>query len=167
MTAAPAALQAADARYLIFMLGDEEYAVDVLRVREIVGPLPITRVPRTPAHVRGVINLRGKVIPVIDLRTRFGLPAPDHGPRTCMIVLQTGAAEYTALVDRVCEVLTIPGDDISETPSFGPGIDTGCLQGVARSGPKVRMLLDIDRLLTADELGAATALAADGAGSRA
>jgi purine-binding chemotaxis protein CheW len=160
MSASPAAVpQAASGRYLVFVLGGAEYAVDVLRVREITGPLPITRVPRMPPHVRGVINLRGQVIPVIDLRTRFGLEAVDHGARTCMIVLQAGAAEFTALVDRVCEVVTIAAGEVEETPSFGAAVDTAYLQGVVRAGPRVRLLLDIDRVLSVAELGAAAAVA--------
>lgn len=147
-----------DMRCLVFALGEEEYAVDVMRVREIVGPLPVTRVPGMPAHVRGVINLRGKVIPVIDLRTRFGLEAVDHGPRTCMVVLQAGEMEVTALVDRVCEVARIAAAELEETPSFGPSVDTSYLLGIARSGTRVRMLLDMDRVMSTDERAAATEL---------
>ncbi|HSJ24557.1 MAG TPA: chemotaxis protein CheW [Longimicrobiales bacterium] len=158
MAGAAGITASADVRCLVFMLGDEEYAVDVMRVREIVGPLPITRVPGMPAHVRGVINLRGKVIPVMDLRTRFGLAATDHGPRTCMIVLQAGGTEVTALVDRVCEVVSIAGGDVEETPSFGPSVDTSCLLGIAKSGERVRMLLDIDRVMAGDDRGGAADL---------
>lgn len=88
-------------KYVIFELGDEEYGVDVAMVREIIGPMPITRVPRVPESVRGMVNLRGKVIPIVDLRIRFGLEAVDHGRRTCIIVVQTAAAEFGVVVDRV------------------------------------------------------------------
>jgi purine-binding chemotaxis protein CheW len=147
--AAAAAGRAQPGRYLVFVLGEEEYGVEVLKVREIIGPLPITRVPRMPHTVLGVINLRGAVIPVVDLRVRFGLAAVDHGARTCMIVMLTAAGEVAALVDRVCEVSTIAAADIEPTPSFGPTVDMTCLQGVARAGQRVRMLLDIERTLAA------------------
>jgi purine-binding chemotaxis protein CheW len=151
---APGAVAVQGGRYLIFMLGGGEYAVEVLKVREIIGPLPITRVPRMPSAVRGVINLRGTVIPVVDLRIRFGLEAVDHGPRTCMIVVQTAGAEFAALVDRVCEVTTIAAEEIEATPSFGTSADTSCLLGLARTGPHVRLLLDIERALTERDLDA-------------
>lgn len=149
-----AALPAQEGRYLVFVLGGEEYAVEVLRVREIIGPLPITRVPRMPEAVRGVINLRGKVIPVVDLRVRFGLEAVDHGARTCMIVVQAGGAEYAALVDRVCEVALISQADIEERPALGASADEACLLGVARAGKRVRLLLDLERAVAQASAGA-------------
>jgi purine-binding chemotaxis protein CheW len=145
-------------RYLIFVLGAEEYGIEVLKVREIIGPLPITRVPRMPEAVRGVINLRGKVIPVVDLRVRFGLEATDHGARTCMVVVQTGAGEFAAMVDRVCEVATIAESEIEDTPAFGAAVDTDYLLGVAKLGTRVRLLLDIERALSQNELIALGAL---------
>jgi purine-binding chemotaxis protein CheW len=157
MATAAATVAAQGGRYLIFVLGAEEYAVDVLRVREIIGPLPVTRVPRMPPAVHGVVNLRGTVIPVLDLRVRFGLEPVDHGERTCMIVVQTAAGEFAALVDRVCEVATIGAADIEPTPSFGPAVDTDHLTGVARAGQRVRLLLDIDRTIGACAGGGCTA----------
>jgi len=138
--------------YLVFGLGDTDYAVEVGRVREIIGLLPITRVPRLPDSVRGVINLRGKVIPVIDLRVRFGLEAVDHGRRTCIIVLQAGGGEFGVVVDRVIEVAHIEAAGIEETPHFGAAIDTDYLLGVANNGPRVRLLIDMDRAVTQEAL---------------
>jgi purine-binding chemotaxis protein CheW len=146
-------------RYLVFVLGGGEYCIDVLKVREIIGPLPVTRVPRMPDTVRGVINLRGKIIPVIDLRVRFDLEAVDHGARTCMIVVQMGGAELAAVVDRVCEVATITEADIEDTPAFGGSIDTAYLLGVAKTGTRVRLLLDVERALAQHERSALGAIA--------
>ncbi|HSJ08578.1 MAG TPA: chemotaxis protein CheW [Longimicrobiales bacterium] len=154
----PAAAAVRAGRYLVFVLGSEEYGIEVLKVREIIGPLPITRVPRMPEAVRGVINLRGKVIPVVDLRVRFGLEAVDHGARTCMIVVQTAATEFAAMVDRVCEVAIIAEDDIEDTPAFGAAVDTDYLLGVAKVGSRVRLLLDIERALSQHELVSLAAL---------
>lgn len=141
-------------KYVIFMLGGEEYGVEVATVREIIGPMPITRVPRMPEWVRGVINLRGKVIPVVDLRLRFGLPAVDHGQRTCIVVVQTAGAEFGAVVDRVSEVATIGEAEIEDAPAFGTGIETAYLLGIAMHGTRVRLLLDIERTLTQREIAA-------------
>lgn len=148
-------------RYLVFVLGSGEYCIDVLRVREIIGPLPVTRVPRMPDTVRGVINLRGKIIPVVDLRIRFGLDAVDHGARTCMIVVQCAGAELAAVVDRVCEVATITEEEVEDTPAFGSSVDTTYLLGVAKTGTRVRLLLDIERALSHDERAAAAQLPLD------
>lgn len=138
--------------YLVFGLGETDYAVEVGRVREIIGLLPITRVPRLPDSVRGVINLRGKVIPVVDLRVRFGLEAADHGQRTCIIVLQAGGGEFGVVVDRVIEVAHIASADIEETPHFGAAIDTDYILGVANAGSRVRLLIDMDRAVTQEAL---------------
>jgi purine-binding chemotaxis protein CheW len=161
-----AAVAVQPGRYLVFVLGGEEYAVDVGGVREIIGPLPVTRVPRMPTAVLGVINLRGKVIPAVDLRIRFDLDAVDHGARTCMIVVQSGGSEFAAVVDRVCEVATIDPSDVEETPVFGAAVDTAYLRGVARAGPRVRLLLDIDRVLAHHEPGAVDDLARDAGAGR-
>ena len=146
-------------RYLVFMLGGGEYCIDVLKVREIIGPLPVTRVPRLPETVRGVINLRGSIIPVVDLRIRFGMEAVDHGARTCMIVVQREDSELAAVVDRVCEVATIAEADIEDAPVFGGGVDTTYLLGVARTGTRVRLLLDMERALAQHERTALGAIA--------
>ena len=145
--------------YLVFGLGNTDYAVDVGRVREIIGLLPITRVPRLPESVRGVINLRGKVIPVVDLRIRFGLEATDHGQRTCIIVLQAAGSEFGVVVDRVIEVAHIAAENIEEPPRFGADIDTEYLLGVSNNGQRVRLLIDMDRAVSQQELQLSTDLA--------
>lgn len=142
--------------YLTFALGDETFALPILRVREIIGITEITPVPRMPAHVRGVLNLRGKVIPVIDLRRRLGFePIPDH-KRTCIVIVQAGSGADAILigtvVDRVSEVRDIPPAQIEPPPQFGAGTDSGCITGVGKGGKHVVMLLDTDRVAGRDEL---------------
>jgi purine-binding chemotaxis protein CheW len=155
----PAAGAQADARtgkYLTFQLANEEFGIRVLKVREIMGMLDITAVPQTPPHVKGVINLRGKVIPVIDLRVKFGLPAVEFTQRTCIIVTQiqgeNGLILMGTIVDGVSEVLNLTGPEIEDTPDFGENVASGYLLGMAKVKGKVKILLDIDRVLTAQEL---------------
>lgn len=146
-------------KHLVFGLGGEEYCVDVARVREIIGPMPITRVPHTPDAVRGVINLRGKVIPVVDLRVRFGLEAVDHGRRTCIVVVEGAGSELGLVVDRVTDVVTVADADVEDVPAFGPAVDTDYLAGIAKDGSRVRLILDAARLLANHELAAVTGAA--------
>lgn len=146
--------------WLVFALGATDYAIEVERVRTIIGLLPITRVPRLPESVRGVINLRGQVVPIVDLRIRFGLEAVDYGSRTCIIVLQAAGSEFGVVVDRVIDVAHIAAGAVESPPQFGAELDTGYLLGVARHGERVRLLLDMDRALSRAEL---TALASAGA----
>ena len=113
--------------------------------------MPITRVPRTPAFIRGVINLRGKVIPVVDLRLKFGMPAIEQTDQTCTIVVQIQDIEVGIIVDKVSEVLDIASQDIEDTPSFGAEVNTDFILGMGKSGNKVIMLLDITNVLTSDE----------------
>jgi purine-binding chemotaxis protein CheW len=149
----------ADARsgkYLTFQLGQEEFGIRVLKVREIMGIQEITAVPQTPSHVKGVINLRGKVVPVIDLRLKFGLPAADYTQRTCIVVTQvkgeSGLILMGVIVDGVSEVLNLMSSDIEDTPDFGEEIAGGYLLGLAKVKGKVKILLDIDRVLSTQEL---------------
>ena len=143
-------------KYLVFPLGREEYGIQVLKVREIMGVQDITAVPQTPAYVKGVINLRGKVIPVVDLRMKFGLPEVEYGQRTCIIVVQVegpAGAMYTGIVvDGVSEVLNIAASDVEDTPDFGRNADTPYLLGMAKIKGKVKILLDIDEVLNSREL---------------
>ena len=139
-------------KFLTFYLGEEEYALEILKVHEIIGMMPITFVPRTPAFVRGVINLRGKVITVVDLRAKFGMAAVEQTDQTCIIVVQTGGMEMGIIVDKVSEVLNIPGQDIEEAPSFGAGVDTDFILGIGKTSGRVRLLLDIDRVLAGQEV---------------
>ena len=139
-------------KYLAFHLGAEEFDIPVLAVREIMGLQDITAVPRTPPHVRGVLNLRGKVIPVVDLRLKFGLPAAEYGQRTSIIVVKVGSLLMGVVVDGVSEVLNMSTAEIEDTPDFGTGVVTPYLLGMAKSKGKVRMLLDIDQILSTPEL---------------
>ena len=143
-------------KYLIFQLGSEEFGTEVLKVREIMGIQDITTVPQTPNYVKGVINLRGKVIPVVDLRLKFGLPPEEYTARTCIIVVRARQADEDTLigivVDGVAEVLTITDADIEDTPDFGPGVDTPYLKGMAKIKNKVKILLDIEMVLNTNEL---------------
>jgi len=143
-------------KYLTFQLGKEEFAIQVLRVREIMGVQDITAVPQTPPYVKGVLNLRGKVIPVVDLRLKFGMPELEYTPRTCIIVVQIeseGAPVLTGvIVDGVAEVLTLQGDDIEDTPDFGRGVATPYLLGMAKIKGKVKILLDINKVMSAQEM---------------
>jgi len=153
-------------KYLVFHLGREEFGIRVLKVREIMGIQDITAVPQTPAHVKGVINLRGKVIPVVDLRLKFGLPEQEYTQRTCIIVVQVrgeaGPRAATMLmgivVDGVAEVLNLAASDIEDTPDFGDGTATPYLLGMAKVKGKVKILLEIDRVLTSQDLHALNAL---------
>jgi purine-binding chemotaxis protein CheW len=142
-------------KYLTFDLAGEEFGVRVLKVREIMGLQEITAVPQTPAHVRGVINLRGKIIPVIDLRLKFGLPQAEYTQRTCIIVTQVqGEAAplvVGVVVDGVSEVLNLGGTEIEDTPDFGGGFSGGYLLGMAKVKGKVKILLDIDRVLSTQD----------------
>jgi purine-binding chemotaxis protein CheW len=149
-------------KYLIFHLGTEEFGTEVLKVREIMGLQDITAVPQVPPYVKGVINLRGKVIPVIDLRLKFALPPEEYSARTCIIVVRTHQAEEDLMigmiVDGVVEVLNLLPADIEDTPDFGPGVVTPYLKGMAKIKGKVKILLDIDQVLNTNDLNGLTAL---------
>jgi purine-binding chemotaxis protein CheW len=147
-------------KYLAFYLGTEELAIQVVRVREIMGVQEINAVPQTPDYVKGVINLRGKVIPVVDLRLKFGLVELEYTQRTCIIVVQLevariggtgGHLQMGVIVDGVSEVLTLQASDIENTPDFGSGVAIPYLLGMAKIKGQVKILLDINRLLSAQE----------------
>jgi purine-binding chemotaxis protein CheW len=146
-------------RYLTFVLGGEEYGLEILKVREIIGMMDITPVPQTPDFVAGVINLRGKVIPVIDLRRRFGMPAVERTSETCTIVVDIVWAGAEAvmmgiIVDTVSEVVDIEGEQIDPAPPFGAGVSTDYILGMGKVGEKVKILLDIDKVLTSETVDA-------------
>ena len=138
-------------KYLTFGLDREEYGLEILKVREIMGMMDITLVPRTPKYVRGVINLRGNVIPVIDLRLKFAMPAAERTDETCIIVVDVNAVEMGIVVDRVSEVLDIASQEIQEAPSFGVSVNTDFILGIGKADNRVTILLDIARVLTTDE----------------
>jgi purine-binding chemotaxis protein CheW len=143
-------------KYLVFDLNGEECCIQVLKVREIIGVQDITAVPQTPVFVKGVINLRGKVIPVVDLRLKFGLPQQEYNQRTCIIVVQVKSETHSMMmgivVDSVAEVLNIAIADIEDTPNFGQGVATPYLLGMAKIKGRVKLLLDIDEVMTSQEL---------------
>lgn len=143
-------------KYLTFKLAQEDYGISLLKVREIIGMLPITSVPRTPDFVKGVINLRGKVIPVTDLRLRFDMPEIDYTERTCIIVVEISTVQDKVqmgiVVDAVTEVLPVREEEIEPAPEFGVSVDTRYILGMANMEGAVKILLDIDRVLTAEEI---------------
>jgi purine-binding chemotaxis protein CheW len=145
---------AAAGKYLTFALAQEEYGLLVIKVREIIKIMDITAVPQMPDHVKGVINLRGKVIPIIDLRLKFGIAAEAYTERTCIIVaeVEVDARKLMlgVIVDSVSEVLNIAPDEIEPAPDFGERLDTAYMQGIAKVKGKVKILLDLDRVLAAD-----------------
>lgn len=145
-------------KYLTFSLDEEEYGIGILKVKEIIGMMPITSVPRTPPFVKGVVNLRGKVIPVVDLRLKFGMTENDYSERTCIIVVEIDSDESTIsigiVVDSVSEVLNIQENEIEETPAFGAQLNTDYILGMAKMEGGVKILLDIDRVLSHKEISA-------------
>ena len=148
------AMSAFAGKYLTFTLGHEEYGLPVLKVREIIKVMDITQVPQVPDHVLGVINLRGKVIPVIDLRRKFGFSSNENSEQTCIIVadvdLPQGRVMMGVVVDSVSEVLNITGTEIDDTPEFGGHYNTDYLLGLAKVKGTVKILLDLDRVLGSD-----------------
>jgi purine-binding chemotaxis protein CheW len=143
-------------RYLTFRLGDTSYAIGILKVQEIIGLLRVTPVPGTPAHVRGVINLRGRVIPVVDLCTRFSMPTAPDTKRTCIVITQVtgarGPATMGVVVEDVAQVVDLPPDRVEAVPEFGIHVRTDFLTGVARLAEDVILLLDIDAVLSRDDI---------------
>ena len=140
----------AGGKYLTFKLADEEYGVEILKVREINGVMDITSVPQMPAFMKGVINLRGKVIPVIDLRLKFGLPEIEHTEQTCIIVVDVGR-NLGIIVDTVSEVMDIHSENIEPPPSMGVAVQRNFILGMGKIGDEVKILLDIDNVLSDDE----------------
>lgn len=143
-------------KYLTFTLGDEDYGLWILKVREIIGYMDVTAVPQTPAHVKGVVNLRGQVIPVVDLRLKFGMPSAEVTEQTCIIVVeidQSGRKFSTGIVvDNVSEVLEIGMNQIEDAPNFGSTVSTEFIMGMGKVGDRVKILLDIDKVLAGDDL---------------
>jgi purine-binding chemotaxis protein CheW len=150
-------------KYLTFKLADEEYGLEILKVQEIIQMQAVTRIPRTPDYVRGVINLRGKVIPVIDLRKKFSLDTIKDTEKTCIIVVQIANKNSHVvmgiIIDAVKEVLNIKSENIEETPSFGTSVNTDFILGIGKVGSTVKMLLDIDKVLSINEIDTITQMA--------
>ncbi len=139
-------------KFLTFFLAGEEYGLEILKVHEIIGMLPITRVPRTPDYIRGVVNLRGKVIPIVDLRAKFSMAREDDDQETCIIVVQVRGVQIGIVVDRVSEVASIADADIEPPPPFGADVPTDFLLGLGKAGGRVKLLLDIERVLSSAEV---------------
>ena len=150
------AMTIATGKYLTFTLDEEEYGIGILKVKEIIGMMDITTVPRTPSFIKGVINLRGKVIPIIDLRLKFEMGEIPYTDRTCIIVVEIDSEKGTILigivVDAVSEVLNIQEGEIEETPAFGTQLNTDYILGMAKTEGGVKILLNIDKVLSIEEI---------------
>lgn len=149
------AMRDKEGKYLTFTLAREDYGLEILKVREIIGMLDITAIPRTPPYVKGVINLRGRIIPVLDLRLKFDLNEAAYGERTCIIVVDVsgsqGPVQVGLVVDAVSEVITVTGEDL-EPPPLGANIRDSYILGLAKAKGAIKILLDIDRVLGSEEL---------------
>lgn len=143
-------------KYLTFLLADEEYGVEILKVQEIIQMQKVTPVPGAPDFIRGVINLRGKVIPVVELRKKFSMNDHTDTEKTAIVVMMIEKADHTVtmgiIIDDVKEVLDVSADSIEKTPSLGGNVDTGFIMGICKANNNVKMLLDINKVLTTDEL---------------
>ncbi|MCR4319168.1 MAG: chemotaxis protein CheW [Candidatus Brocadiaceae bacterium] len=148
-----------EGKHLTFVLCGEEYGIEILKVREIIGIMNITPVPQTPGHIKGVINLRGKVIPVIDLRSKFGFQEAAHTKETCIIVVEVQHLLTGVIVDTVSEVLDVKAEELEASPNFGNGVDTEMFLGMAKIKDKVKILLDIDKVLGTEDINAVESLA--------
>ena len=159
-----ASLTALAGKYLTFKLDVEEFGLEILKVQEIIKMMDITRVPRTPPFVRGVINLRGKVIPVVDLRLKFDMDTRANTDKTCVIVVTVrrsgGAVVMGIIVDEVSEVLDVAGSSIEPAPEFGGAVDTSFILGMGKIGERVVTLMDVDRVLSGEDIAAVAATGA-------
>ena len=139
-------------KYLTFALAEEEYGLEILKVREIISMSEITSVPKTPQYVKGVINLRGKVIPVVDLRLKFAMEEISYTDETCTIVVDVNGVEMGIIVDHVSEVLDIAADDIEDAPEFGANVNIDFILGMGKAQGRVTILLDITNVLSGESL---------------
>ncbi len=144
-----------------FALGGEEYGVDIAQVQEINRMVPITHVPRAPRFMEGVINLRGQLIPIIDLRTRFGMPRAEHSKTTRIVVTEIGTKRVGMVVDSVSEVLRIPVEQIEDAPDIIAGVETEYIRGVGKMGDRLIIMLDLARVISGCEKRDLEALDAD------
>ncbi len=137
-------------RFLTFSLGNESYGIEIMYVTEIIGIQPVTEVPELPEYIRGIINLRGKIIPVMDVRLRFRKPFKDYNDRTCIVVIDIKEISIGLIVDSVSEVLSIPDTEIVAPPEMNKGSNR-YIKGIGKVGSEVKLLLDCDKLLNEDE----------------
>jgi purine-binding chemotaxis protein CheW len=147
-----AGLNTDGSQYLTFQLGDELYGVDILCVQEIKGYTMVTRIPNTPPHIKGVLNLRGTIVPIVELRTKFSMPTIDYTMLTVIVVVVVRDRIMGLVVDSVSDVLIIDRKDVQPPPQFGAKVDVSVLTGIGKSGDKLVALLNIDRLLTESEM---------------
>ncbi len=151
VTQGGAKISGAEGKYLTFILGDEEYGVGIMKVREIIGVMEITAVPHTPEYIKGVINLRGRVIPIMDLRLKFAMEEREYTDRTCVVVVevqgQNGSMQVGMLVDAVSEVMNILAEDIEPPPDFGLTTDANNILGMGKVKGEIKILLDADRVV--------------------
>jgi purine-binding chemotaxis protein CheW len=150
-------------KYLTFLLANEEYGLEIMKVQEIIGMMPVTKVPRVPDYVRGVINLRGRIIPTVELRAKFSLPTVEDTDRTCIIVVELesekGKINMGIIVDEVAEVMDFDANEIDSAPEFGTALNTSFILGVGVVKGSVKILLDIDKVLTSEEVEAMEGIA--------
>lgn len=150
------AMAGKEGKYLTFSLGNQEYGLEIMKVKEIIGTMEVTPVPQTPDYVEGVINLRGKIIPVINLRVKFGMEFQEHTDRTCIIVVEiagiSGPVPMGMVVDSVSEVLNIGLEEMETTPNFGVKLDTEYIMGMAKTKGKVIILLAINQVLNSESM---------------
>lgn len=152
-------------KYLTFILAEEEYGLEIIKVQEIIGLMPITKVPRVPRYMRGVINLRGRIIPTVDLRAKFDMDKVEDTEKTCIIVVEImspkGKVNVGIIVDQVAEVLDVGANEIDFAPEFGTNLHTDFILGVGIVKEQVKILLDIDKVLTTEEKQTIHSIAAD------
>jgi len=154
-----AGLNTDGSQYLTFQLGDELYGVDILCVQEIKGYTTVTRIPNTPPHIKGVLNLRGTIVPIVELRTKFSMPTIDYTMLTVIVVVVVRDRIMGLVVDSVSDVLIIDQKDVQPPPQFGAKVDVSVITGIGKSGDKLVALLNIDRLLTESEMQDTSAIA--------
>ncbi len=148
-----------EGKFLTFVLGSEVYGIEILKVREIIKLMDITTVPRTPDYLKGVINLRGKVIPIVNLRSKFSMPEIEHTQETCIIVVEVNQTSIGIIVDSVSEVSNINSGEIEDAPHLGQDIDTNFILGLGKTKERIVILLDIELVLSSEELEAVEQLA--------
>mgnify|MGYP001578499265 CR=1 FL=1 len=146
-------------QYVTFLLGEEEYGLEILAVQEIIGFTHITHVPHLPDFIKGVINLRGTVVPVIDLRLKFGLGQVDYNNHTCVVVVKMEDRVMGMVVDVVSEVVSFPDGSIEPAPPFGSNIKADFIKAMGKAGDRLVIILDIDKVLSSDEMAAIVATA--------
>ncbi len=139
-------------KFLTFFLASKEYGIEILKVQEIIGVMPITPIPRMKAFTKGVINLRGRIIPIIDLRLKLSMEEAPHTEETCFIVVKVNDLQMGVVVDKVSEVLDITSENVADTPAMGEDVNTDYILGIGKAAGKVKLLLNIDKVLSEKEV---------------